>query len=308
MRIIKALKRKVDFPEETSVPIGRVGFIGNMKEPLLKFLNVNFGNQWDKKYIYGSEIISRERALELYEESYFQFLQSNEESLEWLINNASDLYDNSPSNIDSKLDYSTQETNATHLQDIAVRRVINRLGKKFKGSRLIQIRGRDSEGYFLNPGVVPFLNPDLILAPRRNIDWISPGTIEDFWQNNKVLTLSKDYYEKLIQDHTIETPGSSYRLSHKDLVDMVPLFCTYNSDNPTIYAIGFSEKEHRTSHYVKFSHPYSSGYYVSRSEFFEELATNLSANDLIIRMDSSVPRGTIRKLKKISEKVSHFSI
>jgi nicotinate-nucleotide adenylyltransferase len=101
---------------------------------------------------------------------------------------ASDVYDIQPSNVESGLDYHKQECTATHLQDIAVRRVLVRLGRSFKGDHLVQIRGHESEGYRLNPGKVPFHEPESIIeptfAPGR---WWDAHSVEDFWQSNKVL-------------------------------------------------------------------------------------------------------------------------
>ena len=52
----------------------------------------------------------------------------------------------------------------------------------------MHVRWKDSEGYKINPGVVPFHLPELIVPGeiKGNI-WWDPNTIEDFYQKNKVL-------------------------------------------------------------------------------------------------------------------------
>jgi nicotinate-nucleotide adenylyltransferase len=76
------------------------------------------------------------------------------------------------------------------LQDIAVRIALKSLKRKFEGDRLIQIRGNRSEGSFLSPGVVPFHKPEAIEQPELQ-GWWGPGTVESFWQSNKVLQITQ---------------------------------------------------------------------------------------------------------------------
>jgi hypothetical protein len=52
----------------------------------------------------------------------------------------------------------------------------------------VEIRGCNAEGHCLNAGRVPFHRPELIVpAPREHPPWIQAGSVEDFWQSNKVL-------------------------------------------------------------------------------------------------------------------------
>jgi len=50
------------------------------------------------------------------------------------------MFNTSISNIESKLDYNRQETLNTHIQDIAIRRSVLRLGKQFKGNSPLEVR------------------------------------------------------------------------------------------------------------------------------------------------------------------------
>lgn len=80
---------------------------------------------------------------------------------------ATDVYDHDLSNCASGLDYTRQEGAATHLQDIAIRRVALRRGWRFTGDELVQIRSHSSYwGNLLSPGRVPFHLPEHIVTPR----------------------------------------------------------------------------------------------------------------------------------------------
>jgi len=66
------------------------------------------------------------------------------------------------------------------------------MGRWFKGNHLMHVRWKDSEGFRINPGVVPFHFPELIVPGEikdyggKGIWWYA-NTIEDFYQRNKVL-------------------------------------------------------------------------------------------------------------------------
>lgn len=126
-------------------------------------------------------------ALALYEEAYVRHLEAHPALLQWLVQAAADVYDTSPANTSSGLDYDAQHPDEPHhLQDVAVRRALWRLGRWFEGDQLLEIRSTRSRGYALNPGIVPFHEPDAI-APRELPSWVLPGSIEAFWQSNRVV-------------------------------------------------------------------------------------------------------------------------
>ena len=172
--------------------IGELKYFGSKRQLIIEQYNQRFGSEnWTTAHLIRGEIKPTDKAIELYEEGYFEFLRTHPTTLEWLVNTASDVYDISPTNVASGFDYKVQECNGIHLQDIAIRRVLRKIGREFKGNRLVQIRGSETEGYVLNPGKVPFHLPDLILS-NDNQNWWSKGSIEEFYQNNKALLVNPD--------------------------------------------------------------------------------------------------------------------
>jgi nicotinate-nucleotide adenylyltransferase len=165
---------------------GRPGLEGTA-DP--RHFNRLFGDDnWRIRHYWKKKVFDRDVALSLYEEAYYQFFRNNPGVLNWLCRSALEVYELAPSNVDSWLNYYKQECPGVHLSDIAVRRCLKRLGRRLEGDRLIQIGGRDSEGYRLNPGKVPFHDADGILKPSlaQSNRW-DENSIEDFWQSNQVL-------------------------------------------------------------------------------------------------------------------------
>tara|TARA_Y100000310_G_scaffold159115_1_gene158608 strand:- start:21945 stop:22715 length:771 start_codon:yes stop_codon:yes gene_type:complete len=185
---------------------GEAGYIGGNKKQIYANYNHRFGEfNWSKGHIFYNKPISKDQAIEIYEEGYYQYLSNNSDVLDWLTNTASEVYDLDPSNVNSGLDYKIQECNANHFQDISIRRVLKRLNRSFKGDHLVEIRGHKSEGYRLNPGQVPFHIPDAILN-REGKTWWEPKSVEAFYQHNKILLVNPD---KLMVHPTIKCPDDS---------------------------------------------------------------------------------------------------
>ena len=177
--------------------LGRPGYAGKRKQLRRAEIERKFGKgNWKITHLIDGKLLSREEALAYFEDSYFHFFKKNPEILDWLLLSAVDIYDTAPSNIDSKLDYTIQETNAAHLTDIAIRRVISRLKKSFKGEKLIQIHGEESEGFILTTGQVPFYNKKLIHSPQIK-GWWSKDSVESFWQSNKVLAVKYQQLQRM---------------------------------------------------------------------------------------------------------------
>lgn len=184
---------------------GRLGYVGAARQKRQQANDRLFGaGNWRVAHLWQNKVIERSDALTIYEEAYFQYLSTNPEVVERLCTTASEVYDIAPSNVESGEDYERQECPAVHLQDIAVRRCLRRLSRRFEGDHLVQIRGHETEGYLLNPGVVPFHETAAILRPNLGHDnWWKPGSIEDFWQSNKVLLVRTSVPDAVLKSYLL---------------------------------------------------------------------------------------------------------
>jgi hypothetical protein len=164
--------------------VGRPGHAGKERAERRRAYDELYGpGRWRITWELGDPTV-------LYEDAYFAYLSQRADLLERLLADAREVYDDAESNVDSGLDYSRQETNQTHLQDIAIRRCLVRLGRVFRGQDLIQIRRSSTHpvGAALSPTNVPFHRPDLIVQPPL-AGWWTPGSVEDFYQSNKLLQI-----------------------------------------------------------------------------------------------------------------------
>ena len=105
-----------------------------------------------------------------------------------------------------------------------MRRCLMRLGTWFRGDHLVEIRGRDSEGFRLNPGQIPFHLPEMIVQPEQT-GWWEPGSVESFWQANKVLQVREKVFSpggrRLIVHVLLETEdGLVARTEHGRPVEL----------------------------------------------------------------------------------------
>jgi hypothetical protein len=169
----------------------RPGFFGRRRDEIIAGLNARWGpGNWRLRWIVTTPDDEQsfdfpEACKHLYEESYFRWLRDHPEAVEFITSYA-EVYDNAVTNIQSGLDYERQEAYSTHIQDIAIRNALHRLGEKFKRLHPVplQIRGV-GEGAKYNPGHIPFFDPSLITQPSLRPSWCEPGMVEDLWQSNK---------------------------------------------------------------------------------------------------------------------------
>lgn len=170
----------------------RPGYFGRRRDQKIKELDEKFGeDNWELVWRVkaGPHYLSykfEEACRAFYEESYFNYLSKLPKFVDEICAHG-ECMDNALSNIDSGTDYLKQEAYSTHIQDIAVRNVLQILGRKFEGpmTKILVIRSRDSNGYKFGPGNVPFYDPDMIELPSLVPDWAKPDSVEDFWQSNK---------------------------------------------------------------------------------------------------------------------------
>lgn len=168
--------------------IERPGYFGKSRDRKIKNYNRLYGeNNWTLIWKLNHTLLTFEQACkQCYEESYYQYLQNSPQDLKYICS-FKECYDNDISNIDSGTDYLKQESNCTHIQDIAIRNVLKRLNLSFSGTELLQIRSHDTNGFRFNPGNIPFFLPDLIIKPSLRPKWSKVNSVEDYWQSNKYL-------------------------------------------------------------------------------------------------------------------------
>ena len=174
--------------------IERPGYIGKQRKEMQLRWNAKYGSEgWQLAWMWGNRgqhYLPLHVALSMYEDAYYHFLADNSDILDQLVNDASDVYDDAPSNVHSGLDYLHQETDLNHWHDIAIRRALLRNGHWFAGTELVHIRHSQSEhplSMLLSPGQVPFHKPDLIAKPQLERWWWNLSSVESFYQSNKVL-------------------------------------------------------------------------------------------------------------------------
>lgn len=180
--------------------IDRPGYFGKSRNEIEQKFDLTYGPEnWRIAWQWGSGVIDKPVALQIYEDGYYEFLKKKPELIHWLVSNYEDVYDDNVSNVHSGLDYRIQETNATHLQDIAVRRSLLRHGHWFNGSGLLQVRGNDKQGRVFSPFKIPFHLPHMIYPGKVNEPteellkkYGVPESIEMFYQRNKLLQVKSE--------------------------------------------------------------------------------------------------------------------
>lgn len=169
----------------------RPGYLGKRRDVYVAELNQRFGQgHWQFVWQWGTQTLDFVEACLMYEDAYYHFLVDNHLVLT-LCEQASDVYDDSPSNVASGYDYLAQETDRTHVQDIAIRRCLRRLGSDFIGDQLIQIRdslGEHPLSMTLSPGQVPFHRPGHIVRPQLT-GWWQADSVEAFYQSNRYVAV-----------------------------------------------------------------------------------------------------------------------
>jgi hypothetical protein len=170
------------------------GYVGKRRNDLWAERDAQYGKgNWQTIWLVKGVYLEYEEACRLYEDAYFEYFKKRPELLEFLLEVASDVYDDDPSNVTSGLDYAKRGEVRTHIQDIAIRNCVKRFGREFRGNKLIQIRDRIGEhplSLALSPGQVPFHKPELLSFPDnldeiRSKAWWLPSSVEDFYQRAK---------------------------------------------------------------------------------------------------------------------------
>ena len=221
------------------IPIGGPGYAGARKSARKEFLDSRFGKGcWRTSHIVRGRIVSKKEALQEYEQSYRVYLQGHPDVVRFLVNFCGNVYDYDVNNV-YDADYEQPHTPRNHYQDISIRRIISELvddetwpdvtetesekvdlidltggqthflprARGFRGGYLLQVRGPDSPGFFLNPAVIPVHDPVLITAhPLANGWFLKEGcghlSVEAFWQMSKVIEVQYDKFLDLKTERT----------------------------------------------------------------------------------------------------------
>ena len=105
------------------------GYLGMNRDAFLQTMNEKYGEgNWQIAWLVEDNFLNFLEVCQHYEEAYYQYLLNNPEILNQLITEAADVYDTDPGNIKSGLDYSVQDGKNNHIQDIAIRNCLKRLG------------------------------------------------------------------------------------------------------------------------------------------------------------------------------------
>ena len=173
------------------IPKGRPGYLGKRRDEQFWEWDKKFGKRnWRLVHPFGGVVLDYLGTCAVYEDAYLEFLKNNPDILQQLTSEASDVYDDAKSNVRSGFNYLKQETKRTHIQDIAIRRSVARMGTWFSGKQLIQIRdkrGSHPLSLILSPGQVPFHRPELINRCPELTGWWKLGSVESFYQSNRLL-------------------------------------------------------------------------------------------------------------------------
>ena len=186
--------------------VERPGYFGKRRDEFVEKYNIEYGlNNWkiawligeNLRWVGGKEPVQGRYVLrefpdncKLYAYSYLVYFQKHRDELEWIVENYENVFDKFPNDVNSGLDFTKQEANYTHLQDIAIRIVAEKLALEFKGRGLLQIRtGVNSPGEKWSPAMILFCKPELIMRPELKGWWDKgiPDSIECWYQSNKVL-------------------------------------------------------------------------------------------------------------------------
>jgi len=187
------------------VTIGQAGFWGSDRKKIETKLDAEYKGRenWRIIYVWGENgelVIPKSVAMELYGDAYYEFLKENMEITQYLRKQARDVYVypeqavvRGEQSTPDTLDYMIQEISATHLQDIAIRRALIRLGIWFEGKKLICVRGGsdDEIGKMLSPGKVPFHIINKIYKPHLD-GWWEDNSVACFYHSNKLLQVRAD--------------------------------------------------------------------------------------------------------------------
>jgi hypothetical protein len=175
--------------------VSRPGYFGRKRKEIEQQLSQFPG--WIECWQVHTRIYTFEEAVMIYDDSYYHFLKDHPK-LE-LVESFGECYDSERNNIACGINHDVYST-PRHIQDVSVRRALLRLGtyfRKYRGpdeklydeSELLHIRGEGTNGFWLMPGNVPLALDGVIREDVLPKEWVKEGSVEHFWQSNKVIVV-----------------------------------------------------------------------------------------------------------------------
>lgn len=178
------------------------GYLGKRRNEEWIKRNETYGEgEWKMGWLVEDSFLEYPEVCQLYGDAYYNYFQMRPELLEHLLDEAEDVYNDDPINVEAGTDFSKRGEVKTHIGDTAIRRAVQRLGKQFRGKKLLQINDRKGPhplSLALSPGQVPFHKPELLSNPdnleeiEENAWWLK-GSVEDFYQRAKRLCIKKPF-------------------------------------------------------------------------------------------------------------------
>ena len=185
------------------VTVEKPGWYGEAKNSRLEEYDQKYGaGNWRIRHRLGQRLLDFTEATRLYELCYeLHFLSPYTRYLwNFLFEQASEVWTELETDVQSGTDYSIQLAPAPHYEDIAIRLIMKRYGKEFKGEKLMRIRADspDPIGVALSSVHIPFVFSDLI-EEWPKVEWWNrhKGSLEHAWHANKEFQIKRELAEQL---------------------------------------------------------------------------------------------------------------
>lgn len=119
----------------------QIGDLHNNRDSFIYKVEQKVGkNNWLWAFKIGNNFYTQQMGMQIYEDSFWMFLFKNKDLLKDLILNYKNVYRNGYEDFESGLDYNKQNGKLDHFDDIALRRVVARLGFIFRGNKVLDIK------------------------------------------------------------------------------------------------------------------------------------------------------------------------
>lgn len=193
----------MDLKPKQWIQIERPGWFGEATGSIIQSYDEKYGKgNWRIRHRLGNRLLDFKEAVALYELCYeLHFLNPNTRYLwEELFKMASEVWTEEIIDVESGMDYNIQKTKAPHYEDVAIRIIMKKYDKIFKGDRLIRVRAdsEDTVGVALSSICIPFIFPEFIEPQFHEVFWWNrhKTSLENFWHTNKILQVKRDSIKK----------------------------------------------------------------------------------------------------------------